>query len=373
LQTLEWVAIGLVVVALLAALAFGLKRAEAGPGEALSAAVSAWFRCLIGQGDCPLMAVRIEKAGPCWTQPVECLVRWGDCLLRGACEGADPKDLAGLLLWLAVAGIPAGGVVFALLPSWVRRRRWAWPRLPLPPPRVPPGRPSGPSPLSTPQPSNTITLQDILSEFNRIRRMITGPIFGSANIILNLPAIYKFADEYKVDPKSIMAIIYYESDAIERLPVNLLFLPVFDLDLWKFLLTDRASIGIGQVQVDTALDLEENGWIRPMTPSLFGNQFSRRLLVALRLTIGPENVRYIAANLASIRKQVEDNSDGLRLSPEQKMVLTVAGYNVGQGEIVRALRRAQQGDRQALSAYLAWPYARQEILPIYSRLQRLLP
>jgi hypothetical protein len=91
------------------------------------------------------------------------------------------------------------------------------------------------------------------------------------------------------------------------------------------------------------------------------------------LTIGPENVRYIAANLASIRKEVEDNSDGLRLSPEQKMVLTVAGYNVGRGEIVRALRRAQQGDRQALSAYLAWPYARQEILPIYSRLQRLLP
>jgi hypothetical protein len=137
------------------------------------------------------------------------------------------------------------------------------------------------------------------------------------------------------------------------LPVNLLFLPVFDLDLWKFLLTDRASIGIGQVRVGTALDLEENGWIRPMTPSLFGNEFLRRLLLALRLTIGPENVRYIAANLAYIRKEVEDNSDGLRLSPEQKMVLTVAGYNVGPGEIVRALRRAQQGDRQALSAYLA--------------------
>lgn len=50
MQALEWVAIGLVALALLAALAFGLKRTEAGPGEALSAAVSAWFRCLIGQG-----------------------------------------------------------------------------------------------------------------------------------------------------------------------------------------------------------------------------------------------------------------------------------------------------------------------------------
>jgi hypothetical protein len=121
LQALEWIARALVALALLAALAFGLRRTEAGLGEALSAAVSAWFRCLIGQGDCPLMAVRIEKAGPCWTQPVECLARWGDCLLQGACEGADPKDLLGLLPWLAVAGIPAGGVVFALLPPWVRR------------------------------------------------------------------------------------------------------------------------------------------------------------------------------------------------------------------------------------------------------------
>jgi hypothetical protein len=143
LQTLEWVALALVVVALLAALALGLRRTEAGPGEALSAAVSAWFRCLIGQGDCPLMAVRIEKAGPCWTQPVGCLARWGDCLLQGACKGADPTDLLGLLPWLAVAGIPVGGVVFALLPPWVRRRRWAWPRLPLPPSRVPRGRAAG--------------------------------------------------------------------------------------------------------------------------------------------------------------------------------------------------------------------------------------
>jgi hypothetical protein len=148
LQALEWIALALGALALPAALAFGLRRTETGPGEALSAAVSAWFRCLIGQGDCPLTAVGLEKAGPCWTQPIGCLARWGDCLLQGACEGADPTDLLGLLPWLAVVGIPAGGVVFALLPPWVRRRRWAWPRLPLPPPRVPPGSsetsPSGP-------------------------------------------------------------------------------------------------------------------------------------------------------------------------------------------------------------------------------------
>ncbi len=143
LQALEWVAIGLVALALLAALAFGLRRTEAGPGEALSAAVSAWFRCLIEQRDCPLTAVGLEKAGPCLMQPTGCLARWGDCLLRGACEGADPTDRVGLLPWLAVVGIPAGGVVFALLPPWVRRRRWAWPRLPLPPSRIPRGRAAG--------------------------------------------------------------------------------------------------------------------------------------------------------------------------------------------------------------------------------------
>jgi len=123
LQAPEWVAL-----ALLAALAFGLKRTEAGPGEALSAAVSAWFHCLIEQRDCPLTAVGLEKAGLCLMQPTGCLARWGDCLLRGACEGADPMDQVGLLPWLAVVGIPVGGVVFALLPPWVRRRRWAWPR-----------------------------------------------------------------------------------------------------------------------------------------------------------------------------------------------------------------------------------------------------
>jgi len=50
LQAPEWITRALGALALLAALAFGLRRTEAGPGEALSAAVSAWFRCLIGRG-----------------------------------------------------------------------------------------------------------------------------------------------------------------------------------------------------------------------------------------------------------------------------------------------------------------------------------
>lgn len=91
------------------------------------------------------------------------------------------------------------------------------------------------------------------------------------------------------------------------------------------------------------------------------------------MTIWSENIRYVAANLADIQTHIEKNSHGLNLSPEQKMILTVAGYNVGQGEIIRALQQARQGDREALNMYLNWPYARQEILPIYDRIQRLLP
>jgi hypothetical protein len=142
LQTLEWIALAL---ALLAALAIGLKQTEAGPGEAVTAAVSAMFRCRTSPLDCPLTAVGIEGAGACLTQPTGCLVRWGDRLLRGVCEGADPRDLWGLLPWLALAGIAVGGVVFSLLPPSVGRR-WRWPRLAFPPQRSPRGRPAAPPP-----------------------------------------------------------------------------------------------------------------------------------------------------------------------------------------------------------------------------------
>jgi hypothetical protein len=82
-----------------------------GGGVAFSVTVNALFRGLPGIGDRPR-----TKASPCRMQPATCLTRRGDCLLRGACEGADPMDQVVLLPWLAVVGIPAGGVVFALLP-----------------------------------------------------------------------------------------------------------------------------------------------------------------------------------------------------------------------------------------------------------------
>jgi hypothetical protein len=96
-----------------------------GGGVAFSVTVSALFRGLPGIGDRPR-----TKASPRRMQPATCLTRRGDCLLRGACEGADPTDRVGLLPWLAVVGIPAGGVVFALLPSM---DAGASPALPPPP------------------------------------------------------------------------------------------------------------------------------------------------------------------------------------------------------------------------------------------------
>ncbi len=145
-------------------------------------------------------------------------------------------------------------------------------------------------------------------------------------------------------------------------------------DLLKFLLTGEASIGLGQVRVDTALKLEEAGLIRPATLSLpFGDEFSRRLLLALRLTQGSENIRYIAANLADIQQAVEKNAAELDLSSKERITLTIVGYNVGRKEILRALEEARKGDREALEDYLVWPYARQEILPIYSVFRSFLP
>jgi len=92
---------------------------------AFSVTVSALFRGLPGIGDRPR-----TKASRSRMQPATCLTRRGDCLLQGACEGADPTDRVGLLPWLALAGIPAGGVVFALLPSM---DAGASPALPPPP------------------------------------------------------------------------------------------------------------------------------------------------------------------------------------------------------------------------------------------------
>ncbi len=142
LQTLEWMA--LAVLALLTALALGLKPIEAGPGEAISAAVSVLFRCLTGEAECALAAVGIGKAGPCLVQPTACLSRWGECLLRGACAGVDPEGLLGLLPWLALAGIGVGGGLLSVLPPSVRRRRRTWPRLAFVFPHSPKGKAHSP-------------------------------------------------------------------------------------------------------------------------------------------------------------------------------------------------------------------------------------
>ena len=168
LQTLEWIALALAALALLTALAIGLRQTEAGPGEAVSAAVSALFRCLTNGADCPVAAVGVGKAGSCLAQPTACLRRWEDCLLHGACAGADPENLLGLLPWLALVGIGLGGGLFALLPPSVPRRRWTWPRITFPPPRVPRGRPILPfRPISvrvpTPPPKPTPTCPSSLT------------------------------------------------------------------------------------------------------------------------------------------------------------------------------------------------------------------
>lgn len=207
---------------------------------------------------------------------------------------------------------------------------------------------------------------------NRLRRMFTSQVFGCRNVAFNLPAIAFYAHEYQVDPAMLAAIVFYESDAAERIPTNLLggrpmnpVLPIVsDLDLWQFQVAGVSSIGVGQMRTDTARGLEEEpNLIRITTPSL--PYVGKDPLLALRLKIDAENVRYVAANLALIQRRVDENSIGLNLTEDQKAMLVLTGYNVGRDEIVRALQAAQGGDRRALQFYLEYIYGERDVGPIY--------
>jgi RHS repeat-associated protein len=199
------------------------------------------------------------------------------------------------------------------------------------------------------------TGSNVISTIDRLRRAFTNPMFGGRNVARNAAAIGLYAYRYQVDPAMLASIVYYESDAIERLPNNITGSGLLDFDLWKFLLTGNSSIGIGQVRIDTAINLERIGLVST-TPSLplVGN----RPLVALRLSHNGENIRYVAANLQDIQNGVKENSDGLGLTADQMRTLTIQGYNVGRQEIVDTLVAARAGDRSALAFYLStWSYA----------------
>ncbi|NIN70020.1 MAG: hypothetical protein GTO63_36130, partial [Anaerolineae bacterium] len=100
-----------------------------------------------------------------------------------------------------------------------------------------------------------------------LRRAVTGPLFGLRTVVLNRPIIVHYASLYNVDPALVASIVYWESDAIERLALNAVGLlpfwarsPVmtcsYNADLWQSLLVRDASIGIGQVYVWRAKYLE---------------------------------------------------------------------------------------------------------------------
>ena len=225
--------------------------------------------------------------------------------------------------------------------------------------------------------------EEFLREIDRVfRRSVTGPVFGGRSVVLNAPAILHHANAYGVDPALLAAIVYWESDAIERLPLNIASVLPFwsrsrlrtcvDLDLWQFLLAGDASIGIGQTFVWRAKYLEdETGIVSPITPQ--APILGREALLALRLTVDSESIRYVAANLADLQRIAdEEDAQGLGLSDSDARVLMLAGYNAGQESIRTALRTAWDGDRRALDAMLRSRYAALEVGPIYDRLKELL-
>ena len=223
-------------------------------------------------------------------------------------------------------------------------------------------------------------VQDVLREADRLfRRRLTGPMFGWKTVLLNKPFILHQSKLQRVEPALVASIIYWESDAVERIPLNTLgLLPLWfrfpaqtcmlNLDLWKAFLTGKATIGTGQTSVGTALYLEdEAGRISPVTPE--APVLGRERLLALRLTIDAESVRYVAANVADLQQIVDEEGARLGLSVSDKRTLILAGYNLGQLGLRHALELASEGDRSELDTLLSYRYAVAEVGPIYDRLR----
>jgi hypothetical protein len=127
LQTLEWVAIGLVILALIGAVALALARPSSGVGEAVTEAIARMFRCLTDVSACIGPAsgatpVSIWGAvGECFVHPERCIGRWWTCIRQGTCGPADWIGLLGLLPWmLTPVGVLAVGVRAVPIPWWKR-------------------------------------------------------------------------------------------------------------------------------------------------------------------------------------------------------------------------------------------------------------
>ncbi len=127
LQTLEWVAIGLVILALIGAVALVLAHPSTGAVEAVAEAIARMFRCLTDVSACIGLAsgatpVSIWAAvGECFMHPERCIVRWWTCWRQGTCGPADWVGLLGLLPWLLTPfGVLAVGIRAVPIPWWKR-------------------------------------------------------------------------------------------------------------------------------------------------------------------------------------------------------------------------------------------------------------
>jgi len=127
LQTLEWVAIGLVTLALIGAVALVLARPSTGMGETVGEAIIRMFGCLANVSACvgliseePSVSVW-TAVWECFVHPERCIQRWWTCWQQGTCGPADWVGLLGLLpLLLMPFGVLLVGI--RLVPiSW-----WKW-------------------------------------------------------------------------------------------------------------------------------------------------------------------------------------------------------------------------------------------------------
>jgi hypothetical protein len=127
LQTLEWVALALVVLALIGAVALALARPSSGVGEAVTEAIARMFRCLTDVSACIRPASGATPVSiwgavwECFVHPERCIGRWWTCIQQGTCGPADWIGLLGLLPWmLTPVGVLAVGIRAVPIPWWKR-------------------------------------------------------------------------------------------------------------------------------------------------------------------------------------------------------------------------------------------------------------
>jgi len=105
-QTLEWVALALVILALIGGGAYFLARPSRGVGESVTDVITAMFSCLADEKACGLGETGMAKGARCLAEPLACPGQIFSCVVYRSCRGDEPWMVVGLMPWVAGLLLP---------------------------------------------------------------------------------------------------------------------------------------------------------------------------------------------------------------------------------------------------------------------------